>query len=92
MQSSIVYGLSALLYGGVEIDRGVPQASNFHDQPVLRLSQMPRIEVDIVPSEAAPGGVGEPALPPLMPAVVNGWFRLTGKRVRRLPMGSSAGT
>ena len=89
MQSSIVYGLSALLYGGVEIDRGVPQASNFHDQPVLRLSQMPRIEVDIVPSEAAPGGVGEPALPPLIPAVVNAWFRVTGKRVQRLPIGSA---
>jgi len=86
MQSSIVFGLSALLYGGVNIDRGVPQVSNFHDQPVLRISQMPRIDVDIVPSEAAPGGVGEPALPPLMPAVVNAWFRVTGKRVQRLPL------
>lgn len=91
MQSSIVFGLSALLYGGVDIDRGVPRASNFHDQPVLRMSQMPRIEVDIVPSEAAPGGVGEPALPPLMPAVVNAWFRLTGQRVQRLPLRGNAG-
>lgn len=88
MESSILYGLSALLYGGVTIDRGVPQASNFHDQPVLRLSQVPRIDVAIVPSEAAPGGVGEPALPPLMPAVTNAWFRLSGKRVLRLPLGS----
>lgn len=88
MESSILYGLSALLYGGVTIDRGVPQASNFHDQPVLRLSQVPLITVDIVPSAAAPGGVGEPALPPLLPAVTNAWFRLSGKRVLRLPLAS----
>lgn len=86
MESSILYGLSALLYGEVSVDRGVPQASNFHDHPVLRMSQAPRIDVHIVPSSAPPGGVGEPALPPLLPAVTNAMFRLTGRRITRLPL------
>ncbi|HWP19023.1 MAG TPA: xanthine dehydrogenase family protein molybdopterin-binding subunit [Burkholderiaceae bacterium] len=86
MESSILYGLSALLHGEVVIDRGVPQPSNFHDYPVLRMNEAPRIDVHIVPSDAVPGGVGEPGLPPLLPAVTNALFRLTGRRITRLPL------
>lgn len=89
MESSIVYGLSALLYGEVVIDRGVPRPSNFHDHPVLRMNETPRIEVHIVPSDEPPGGIGEPALPPLLPAVTNALFRLTGQRVTRLPLSAA---
>jgi isoquinoline 1-oxidoreductase subunit beta len=85
MESSIVYGLSAALYGGVRIAQGRAQASNFHDQPVLRIDRMPVVETHIVPSAEPPGGVGEPGLPPIAPAVANAWFALTGERVRRLP-------
>ncbi|MCM5678842.1 molybdopterin-dependent oxidoreductase [Schlegelella sp. S2-27] len=89
MESSILYGLSALLYGEVVIDRGVPQSSNFHDYPVLRMTEAPRIDVHIVPGDGPPGGIGEPALPPLLPAVTNALFQLTGERVTRLPLSAS---
>jgi isoquinoline 1-oxidoreductase beta subunit len=90
MESSILFGLSALLYGEVVVDKGVPQQSNFHDYQVLRMSQAPRIDVHIVPSSAPPGGVGEPALPPLLPAVTNALFQLTGVRVTKLPLSSTS--
>ena len=90
MESSILFGLSALLYGEVVVDKGVPQQSNFHDYPVLRMSQAPRIDVHIVPSSAPPGGVGEPALAPLLPAVTNALFQLTGVRVTKLPLSSTS--
>ena len=59
---------------------------NFHDYPILRLDEMPQIEVYIVPSEEAPQGVGEMSTPPLIPAVANAIFAATGLRVRRLPL------
>ena len=90
MESSILFGLSALLYGEVVVDKGVPQQSNFHDYPVLRMSQAPRIDVHIVPSSTPPGGVGEPALAPLLPAVTNALFQLTGVRVTKLPLSSTS--
>lgn len=86
VEGSIVYGLSAALDGEVTIDGGRVVQSNFHDYPVLRMSEMPVVEVHIVPSTAAPSGIGEPGLPPLAPAVANAVFALTGKRVRKLPM------
>nr|WP_297353570.1 molybdopterin cofactor-binding domain-containing protein [uncultured Caldimonas sp.] len=91
MESSIVYGLSALLHGEVVIERGVPQPSNFHDYPVVRMNEAPLVDVHIVPSDAPPGGVGEPALPPLLPAVTNALYRLTGRRATRLPLGRRDG-
>jgi isoquinoline 1-oxidoreductase beta subunit len=86
IEGAIVYGLSAALKGSITIAEGRVQQSNFHDFEVLRLPEMPEIEVEIVPSEAAPAGVGEPGLPPIAPAVANAVFALTGKRVRRLPI------
>ncbi|MBI5781247.1 MAG: xanthine dehydrogenase family protein molybdopterin-binding subunit [Rhodocyclales bacterium] len=85
IEGGIVYGLAAALYGEITLENGRPVQSNFHDYPILRHSEMPRVEVHLVPSEASPSGVGEPGTPPIAPAVANALFALTGKRVRRLP-------
>lgn len=86
MESAIVFGLSAALAGGVTFDKGQVAQSNFHDQAPLRLHESPAIEVYIVPSAEHPGGVGEPGLPPIAPAVANAVFVLKGQRLRRLPL------
>ncbi|MEP6690517.1 MAG: xanthine dehydrogenase family protein molybdopterin-binding subunit [Gemmatimonadaceae bacterium] len=86
VESGIVYGLTAALKGEIALDKGRIKQSNFHDYRVMRLSEMPAIEVYIVPSSARPGGVGEPGTPPIAPAVANAVFNLTGKRLRRLPL------
>ena len=86
MESAIVFGLSAALYGEITFKDGKVEQSNFHDYPVLRMNEMPRVEVHIVPSTEAPGGVGEPGLPPLAPAVANAVYAATGKRLRKLPL------
>jgi isoquinoline 1-oxidoreductase subunit beta len=86
MEGGIVYGLSAVLYGAITIDKGRVQQINFHDYPVLRINEMPVVEVHITPSKAAAGGIGEPAVPPLAPAVANAIFAATGKRIRKLPI------
>ena len=85
VESAIAFGLSAALYGQVTLKNGVVEQSNFHNYPVLRINDMPKIEVHIVPGGAAPTGVGEPGTPPIAPAVSNAIFALTGKRLRELP-------
>ena len=87
MQSAIVYGLTAALWGEITIDKGRVQQSNFHDYRMLRLAEMPVVEVHIVPSTDSQGGVGEPGTPPIAPAVCNAIFALNGKRIRKLPIG-----
>jgi isoquinoline 1-oxidoreductase beta subunit len=87
MEGGIVWGLTALL-GEITLKDGRVQQSNFHDYPMLRLPEAPVIEVHIAPSHEAPGGVGEPGVPPIAPAVCNAIFAATGKRVRRLPLRS----
>ncbi len=87
MQSGIVYGLTAALRGEITIANGRVVQSNFHDYPMLRMNEMPVIEVHIVPSTDAQGGVGEPGTPPIAPAVCNAIFALTGNRIRKLPIG-----
>ncbi|HZZ94369.1 MAG TPA: xanthine dehydrogenase family protein molybdopterin-binding subunit [Usitatibacter sp.] len=89
VQGAIAYGLSAALMGEITLKDGRVQQSNFHDYRVLRLPQMPRVEVFLVPGGEKPTGVGEPATPPIAPAVANALFALTGKRVRKLPLGST---
>lgn len=86
MESGIVYGLSAALWGEISFRGGEPQQSNFPDYEVIRLATMPEIETVIVPSGEAPGGAGEPGTPPIAPAVANALFQLTGERVRELPL------
>jgi isoquinoline 1-oxidoreductase subunit beta len=86
MESAIVFGLSAALYSEVHIEKGQVRQGNFHDYPVLRMSECPVIEVDIVPSHEHPEGVGEPGTPPIAPAVANAIYALTGQRLRNLPL------
>jgi isoquinoline 1-oxidoreductase beta subunit len=86
MESGIVFGLSAALHGEVTLKNGRVQQSNFHDYPVLRMNEMPKIEVHIVDSGEKSGGVGEPGTPPIAPAVANAVFAATGKRLRQLPL------
>lgn len=92
VQSSIIFGLSAALHGAITIDQGRVQQSNFHDFDAVRMADSPQIDVHIVPSAAPPGGVGEPATPPIAPAVANAVFALTGQRLRSLPLRLGQGT
>jgi isoquinoline 1-oxidoreductase beta subunit len=86
MESGIVFGLTAALYGEITFADGAVQQSNYHDYAALRIHEMPRIEVIIVPSDAAPGGCGEPSTPVIAPAVCNALFAACGRRVRSLPI------
>ena len=83
---SVVAGLAAALYGEITIEKGRAKQGNFHDYPLLRIGEMPEVSTHIVESTAEPGGVGEPGVPPIAPAVANALFALTGKRIRRLPI------
>jgi len=86
MESAIVFGLSAALYGEVTLKDGRVEQGNFNDYPVLRMNEMPKIEVYIVNSDEKSGGAGEPGTPPIAPAVANAVFAATGKRLTRLPL------
>jgi isoquinoline 1-oxidoreductase beta subunit len=86
MESAIVFGLSAALSGEITIKDGRVVQGNFDDYPVLRMNEMPVVEVHLVKSTEPPGGVGEPGTPPAAPAVCNAIFAATGKRVRKLPI------
>jgi len=85
-ESAIVYALSAALQGEISIAGGRVEQSNFHDYPVLRLAEMPRVETVIASSGGFWGGVGETPVPPLAPALCNAIFAATGKRIRSLPL------
>ena len=84
-QGRVAFGLTAALYGKLNIVEGKVQESNFHDYPMLRMADMPRIAVHLIPSKAKMGGIGEPATAPIAPAVANAVFALTKQRLRSLP-------
>ena len=86
MESAVVFGLTAALYGRIDIQEGAVVQSNFTTYPLLGLAQTPVVQTFIVPSQRAPGGVGEPGVPPVAPAVANALFSLTQKRQRSLPL------
>jgi isoquinoline 1-oxidoreductase beta subunit len=86
MESGVAYGLSAALHSELTLKEGRVVESNFHDYQVLRLDEMPQVEVHIVDSREKSGGAGEPGTPPIAPAVANAVFALTGKRLRELPL------
>ena len=90
MEGGMGYGLSATLESAITIDNGSVVEGNFDGYRVLRMHQMPEVEVHIVRSAEAPTGVGEPATPVIAPAVANALFALVGKRARRLPLGEEA--
>lgn len=86
IQSGVMYGLSAALYGKTSFADGQVQQLNFDTHDVVRLASAPNITVHIMPSTAAPGGIGEPGTPPIFAAVTNAIFAVTGKRIRSLPL------
>ncbi len=85
MEGGIGFALAAVRHGAITLKEGRVEQSNFHDYPVLRINEMPRVEVHIVPSAENPTGVGEPGVPPLAPALANALFAVTGVRLRKLP-------
>ncbi|KJZ50805.1 xanthine dehydrogenase family protein molybdopterin-binding subunit [Pseudomonas fluorescens] len=86
MESCITFGLSFALHSKLTLKDGQVVQSNYHDYRVLRLNEMPVVEVHIVPSSDKPGGIGEAGVPPMAPAVANAVFALTGQRLRELPL------
>jgi isoquinoline 1-oxidoreductase beta subunit len=86
MESGVAFGLGAALHSALHFREGRVQESNFHDYQVLRMNEMPVVEVHIVPSTDKPGGIGEVGVPPIAPAVANAVAALTGKRLRELPL------
>ncbi|MGC4406480.1 molybdopterin cofactor-binding domain-containing protein [Methyloversatilis sp. MC4-4] len=87
MEGGIGYALAAALTGSITLKDGVVEQSNFNDYPVLRINEMPKVEVHIVKSAAAPTGVGEPGVPPLAPALASALRAATGKVIHTLPIG-----
>ena len=90
IEGAIVYGLTAALYGRITHKDGRVEQGNFDTYPLLRMSEMPKVEVHILPSTEKPGGIGEPGTPPIAPAVANAIFAATGKRIRNLPIDATA--
>ncbi|MEW6401893.1 MAG: hypothetical protein AB1649_08845 [Chloroflexota bacterium] len=86
VEGSIVYGLTSLLKGEITHANGRVQQSNFHDYPLLQMSEMPEVEVHVVASDRAPEGLGEMGVPPIVPAMVNAIYATTGKRIRHTPI------
>jgi isoquinoline 1-oxidoreductase beta subunit len=86
IEGGIAYGLGAALHGRISFDDGRVQQRNFNDYRVLRMPEMPRVDVHIAASREPPGGAGEPATPPVAPAVINAIFAATGQRLRSLPI------
>jgi isoquinoline 1-oxidoreductase beta subunit len=85
VESGVGYGLGAALRNQITLTDGLVDQSNFDSYEPLRISDMPKVEVHIIPSQAAPTGIGEPGVPPLAPAVSNAIFQATGKRLNALP-------
>ncbi len=86
LESGIIYGLSAALWGDITLRGGRVQQRNFNDYRVVRLNEAPELDVHIIPSDAPPGGIGETGVPPVAPAICNAIFAATGKRLRSLPI------
>ena len=86
MESAIIFGLTAALYGEINVDRGKVKQSNFHDYEMVRMNESPIIETHIINSGEKLGGAGEPGTPGIAPALANAIFDATGKRIRELPI------
>ena len=86
IEGSIIFGLSATLFGEITLKDGVVEQSNFNDYPVVRMNESPVIDVHMIASTEAPGGIGEPNTALIGPSVSNAVFAATGKRLRKLPL------
>ena len=85
-EGAVIYALTAALDGEITIKDGGAEQSNFDDYPMLRMADAPKVETVLTPSGGFWGGVGEPAVPPLAPALCNAVFAATGRRIRSLPL------
>ena len=90
VQGSVIDGIGEALYQELTLERGRIRESNFHEHPLIRITEAPQVEVHFLKSEFPPTGLGEPALPPVIPAVTNAIFAATGKRVRTLPLAKTS--
>jgi isoquinoline 1-oxidoreductase beta subunit len=90
IQSSIVFGMGAALMQEITLDKGRVQQTNYHQFPVVRMNESPKIDIVLVNSTEKPGGIGEPATAVVVPAIANAVAALTGKRIRQLPMSAEA--
>ena len=87
MEGAGIYGMSLALHGEITARRGAVVQGNFDKYPVIRMSEAPSdIHVHIMDIDAPPGGIGEPGVPPVAPAIVNAWYAATGQRIRELPL------
>ena len=87
LEGAFLFAMSSALHGAITLKHGAVEQCNFHDYPLARIGEAPRrIHVELIASDAPPGGVGEPGVPPVAPAILNAWFALTGERVRTLPL------
>ncbi|HAV24288.1 MAG TPA: xanthine dehydrogenase family protein molybdopterin-binding subunit, partial [Bacteroidetes bacterium] len=86
VEGAIVYGLTVALKGEITVAGGRVEQANFDAYPMMRIDDMPKVEIVLIESDAPMGGIGEPGLPPAAPAVCNAIFALTGTRVRQLPI------
>ncbi len=86
VDGAVVFGLTAALHGEITIKDGRVEQSNFHDYPMLRMAEMPTVETVLIPSGGFFGGVGEPPVAVVAPALCNAVFAATGKRIRSLPL------
>jgi isoquinoline 1-oxidoreductase beta subunit len=91
LEGSVIFGMTLALFGGITMKEGAIEQSNFQGGArLVRIGDAPRrVHIELVSSEAPPGGVGEPGVPPVAPAIANALFALTGKRVRELPLSRS---
>jgi isoquinoline 1-oxidoreductase beta subunit len=86
MEGAVIFGMSHAFYGGATMKNGVTEQTNFDSYRLIRIGQAPRrTHVEIVESDGPPGGIGEPGVPPVAPAIANAIFALTGQRIRSIP-------
>ncbi|WP_042145585.1 MULTISPECIES: molybdopterin cofactor-binding domain-containing protein [unclassified Pseudoalteromonas] len=86
MEGAMIFGLSIALMGEITVDKGIVEQSNFHDYPVTRINQVPKLFVHLVDSDAPPGGIGEPGVPPVAPSITNAIYHASKTRIRDLPV------
>jgi isoquinoline 1-oxidoreductase beta subunit len=86
LEGGLIFGLTAALFGEITISNGRVEQSNYHDYRMLRINEVPKIEVHLIPSAESPGGIGETGTTAAPPALVNALFAATGVRLRRLPV------
>ncbi|MGI9530928.1 molybdopterin cofactor-binding domain-containing protein [Lutimonas sp.] len=89
MEGAVIFGMSLAYYGDISVDNGAVKQSNFHDYKMLRIHETPEVHIDIVKSNEAPTGIGEPGVPVIAPAIINAIYAATGKRYRNLPLKGS---